>query len=194
MLDLSNREVVGVDPGERETGLVRREGRTLHAHTVVTNPSPATSGMKTAVISPAYVATVLTTIDEMVLGAFARTGKQPVVAVESLTAPHGKTGLVSVRPLISTGVLLGAILAHLGHHRPIIADIVLVPPGGHGSLPLAAYPRELVASREALGGMLRVGGGKLRHARSAWDIAGSCHHPALTATACRYAVGSEPNT
>lgn len=79
-----------------------------------------------------------------------------VVAAEDLSTPSPHMGTISVHGLLDTAVVLGAIAGHVN---------VFVPPGGHGSHSLQAYTAELVGKHE------KSGLGRLRHCRSAWDIA-----------------------
>lgn len=88
------------------------------------------------------------------------------VAVEGVQKPSpfmGKSGNVSftnVNGLLGTAMVFGAVLALL--------PALVVPPGGNGSDPMIAYPLPLRATRGK-----GAGGDKLRHERSAWDVAGT---------------------
>jgi hypothetical protein len=180
------REVVGVDPGERETGVVTRDGHSAVAVAVVTGAKVERSGPKSLVVDHGYIAAVLAEIGEQISGSISRHGTMPLLAVESLTAPlGGKLAHVTIRPLLGASAVLGAVLGRFVHAFPHISA-VLVPPGGHGSLPLGAYPENLRGDREGSGSLLAVGTGRLRHARSAFDIAASANHPALSGPTWRY--------
>lgn len=85
-----------------------------------------------------------------------------VVAVEGTNQPTGHMGMTSVAGLLDTAWTAGGIVAVCGDYR---IPLVVVPPGGHGSNPLAVYPPQLVGERE------RKGAGRLRHVRSAFDVA-----------------------
>lgn len=88
------------------------------------------------------------------------------VAIEGVQKPSpfmGKSGNVSftnVNGLLGTAMVLGAVLAAL--------PAIVVPPGGNGSDPMGVYPVELRPTRGK-----GAGGDKLRHERSAWDVAGT---------------------
>lgn len=84
-----------------------------------------------------------------------------VWAVEGLNHPHPRMKLVNVRGLLDTARVIGWLDVWLAPSRTVLE----VPPGRHGSGPLAAYPAELVGPRE------RSGSGKMRHVRSAFDVA-----------------------
>lgn len=192
-IDLKGREVIGIDPGERETGIIRREGPLLRGFLVVESPAKPATG-KAVPLDPLYLAAIIAALDASLSAARAATARAPVIAVEGLKAPNGHVRMINARPLITTGVVVGAVLTYLTLAVPDLDEIVLVPPGGYGSLPLAAYPRQLVGPREGLAGMLKTGSGRLRHARSAWDIAGAVAHPALGSETFRYrpqVIGSE---
>ena len=174
-------ETVGVDPGERTTGVVTRDGSDPLAVDLIENPPNSGRDPRIMVVPADYLAGVFAAIDAQVAASWARTGEPPMLAVEGLNAPGGHLGFISIRPLLSAACVLGAVLARYGHgsEAPRVAGLRVIPPGRHGSLPLAAYPPQLVGARERPAG-LKIGGGKLRHARSAFDIAGAARHPAYT--------------
>jgi hypothetical protein len=92
-------------------------------------------------------------------------GRVGAVAVEATNAPTGQMGMTSVQGLLDAAWVGGAILGqkHMYSFIP-----VLVPPGGHGDKVPQAYPEKLWGAREGTAGQ-----GTLRHARAAWDIAGT---------------------
>lgn len=137
--------VLGVDPGGQYTGLVLRRGNQLIDHLTITR------GHLT-------MAAHLANVTEAVRLHLAQAN---LLAVEDLNDPSPHMGLTSVRGLIDTAQVLGAVLSHW-------PTAVVVPPGGHGSGPLLAYPRALHPTR----GRGR-GKDRLRHERSAWDVAGA---------------------
>ncbi|MCA1841749.1 MAG: hypothetical protein LC792_00905 [Actinobacteria bacterium] len=142
---MTARLIIGVDPGAAETGVVVRRGDDL-VSAVVIDRRP---GQPLAV----YLASVL-----RVLRVVAVEGA--TIAVEDVTPPNPHMGMIAVGGLIGTAAVLGAVLgAHPG--------AVVVPAGGNGSGPLCAYPPSLRPTRGKGAGYDR-----LRHARSAWDIAG----------------------
>jgi hypothetical protein len=160
---------VGVDPGGRDTGIVLRLGGECFGAFVVTRTGePGTDLADWEAGDWAhYLGEILGTVALLVARAakLPRAGANPArVAVEGLTNPGGRAhGQVApIRPidLAATGLVLGAVVtAH--------PTATVVAPGGHGSGPTIAYPAELVGSRE------RAGRGRMRHARSAWDVAGA---------------------
>ncbi|MEM9465268.1 MAG: hypothetical protein AAGA90_07830 [Actinomycetota bacterium] len=97
-------------------------------------------------------------------------------AVEGIVAivPQARRRPINPMPLVETGVVLGAIAHAFGE------DLVVVRPGNHGGNELGYYPAELVtdAERRLDGWQLRVGKtSKLRHARSAYDVALAVQNP-----------------
>lgn len=141
--------IVGVDPGGSETGVIARLGNVLHAATLVT---------KAAGQAPAeYLAEVLDTV-----AGHARILHAAAIVVEDVVAPTGRALDGELRPIEVTGILgtaktVGALLT--------LPGVILVRPAGFGIGPLELYPAELVGPLE------RVGAGRRRHLRSAWDIA-----------------------
>lgn len=143
--------IVGVDPGGIETGVIARRANVLLAATLV-RKAPADNFVD-------YLAEVLDTV-----AGTARTTHAALIAVEDAVAPSGHAAgrpghLIEVTGLLQTAKVVGALLT--------VAGVALVAPNGHGSQPLPLYPVELVGPLE------RVGAGKRRHLRSAWDVAGA---------------------
>lgn len=142
--------VVGVDPGGATTGLVVRAGTRLLEHATIDR-----KGLEL----PAY----LDRVASWVVGARETFGAK--VAVEDTIPPNPHLGLSNPAGIIAAAQVLGAVLL-------MAPAAVVVRPGGHGSPKasraelLASYPPELVGDRETRGT------GKLRHVRSAWDVAG----------------------
>jgi hypothetical protein len=137
--------VLGVDPGGRSTGIVAREGQDVLGHTVVTRGPTET--WRT------YTVRVMNAIQGLLVA-----NPDLWLAVEGLVRPTGQMGMMDPATLYRTARILGAIEWQW-------PEVVVVRPGGHGAAPLQAYPPELVGPRE------KKGGGVLRHARSAYDIA-----------------------
>lgn len=144
--------IVGVDPGGRWTGIVLRTRDDCIDRTVVERGNAET-------LAP-YLGRVIDEVARLHLRIVGYDAAGSHIAVEDLNDPTPQMGTTSVRGLIGTAQVLGAIVMHW-------PAVTLVPPGAHGSKPLAAYPRELVGDRE------KSGAGVLRHARSAWDVAGA---------------------
>ena len=141
---------IGVDPGGRHTGIVLRHSDQLVRWMLIRRATPL----------DAYLEEVVAAVVEMY--AYAPTvgiGGPILVAVEDLNDPNPHMGVTAVRGIIDTAQVIGALSVTL--------PIVRIPPGRHGSAPLAAYPTALRGAREL------VGKGKLRHVRSAWDVAGT---------------------
>jgi hypothetical protein len=160
---------VGVDPGSRETGIVARDGRDLTGWAVIdrhqTEPGTDRPGHATLAEIEAAVRCLLTD------------GAR--VAVEEYLPPNphvswtGGRSTVTYRDAINTALVIGWMLR-------AFPDAVLIAPGGHGSQLLATYPRALVTDREYAHAVRRrtltraaPQNSAMRHARSAWDVAGS---------------------
>lgn len=142
--------VVGVDPGAAATGVVVRRGAAVAAACLV-HRGDALDG---------YLAEV----GAAVLG-YRDDHQADMVAVEDTVPPEPHMGLSNPAGIIGAAQVLGAVVA-------LAPGAVLVPPAGWGA-PVgsrvelcARYPLELIGPRE------RKGTGRLRHLRSAWDVAG----------------------
>lgn len=140
--------IVAVDPGGRYSGVVVRQGDALHAHTIVERDGDE------AIAS--YVYRVVGAIGELIVEL---PGAYNVIACEDIKPmPHLRSSPMGA---FITCKVIGAIMLEWG-------DVLMVPPGArHGLRPLLDYPADLVGPHEV------VGGGKLQHCRSAWDVAGS---------------------
>lgn len=141
--------VVGVDPGASTLGVVVRQGDLLLAW----------EHLGRGVLTPpaVWIRQVLEVVHRHV-----DVSPGVLVAVEGLTPPssHLGRGTQVLAAYGATSLVLGALLRDF-------PDAIEVPPGGHGSAPLGAYPPQLRGARE------RKGRGALRHCRSAWDVAGA---------------------
>lgn len=154
---MSDLFVIGADPGGRQTGIVARKGRELLGFEVIERVG------KSDLPDLEYITAVVDAIWQL--------GRQPqarggVLAVEGVTKPSGhakgrKGHLIDPAGLMGTSMVFGAILAEFRH-----TPLIVVEPGQHGQAALRFYPPELVGPRERTGS-----GGRLRHCRSAWDIA-----------------------
>lgn len=139
---------MGVDPGGRHTGVVTKDGERILSACVLTR----TTGDKFP--DAHYINEVL---DEITM----HVEIVDFIALEGIVEPHGRNPdgtevIMSPAGLIGTGIIYGAVLARW-------PNAVIVPPGGNGSLPDAAYPSE-IRRRQRLGG-------PTDHARSAYDVA-----------------------
>jgi hypothetical protein len=188
----ADREVIGVDPGEVQSGVVTRAGGDCLAHVVVECARELrTTDSKTVAPPAPYVEAVLDAIAAQAYTSEKRTGRLPVLAIEGLRAPSGHVRQINPRSLIATGFVLGAVLGRFVHGpEGAFVWVVIVPPGENGSAPLAAYPRSLIGPRENARG-LRIGTGRLRHARSAFDVAGAARHPTFTSSRRYDPIGPE---
>jgi hypothetical protein len=151
MVDPTGRQVqvVGVDPGATWTGVVALSAEAEVCDQVVLQRRGGNWN--------AYRLLVLAT-----LGSF----EPEVVAVESVRTPSPYIGnrrrVISPRPAIETARVWGWVEAWgvtTGRR------VVVVPPARHGQRPLDDYPGSLVGRNET------AGTGRLRHLRSAYDIA-----------------------
>ncbi|MBA2336570.1 MAG: hypothetical protein H0V96_02230 [Acidimicrobiia bacterium] len=143
----AHRYVVGVDPGAKTTGIVFRRGYELLGYWLV---DMATVG------GVPDCGRVVDAVARVVEPAW-----DTLVAVEDVKAPNPHLGVTNPAGIIATARLLGWIEHWAATRR---ANLIVVPPRGHGTGPLAAYPAQLVGARE------KTGTGQLRHCRSAWDI------------------------
>lgn len=160
---------VGVDPGARHTGIVRRAGTDLLDWTVIdredVEPGATRPGRAT-------FAAVADAIRVMADGG--------PVAVEHVRAPNPHVrredgnSVIDPLDLIDTARLVGYLEA-------MLPDAVLVDPAKHGARELGSYPEQLVTPREKAAAIRRSGklwvAIKARHNppqchwRAAWDVA-----------------------
>lgn len=152
---MSRLLTVAVDPGGATTGIVVRSGDTLHVWALVERNhleptiDPYLSEVCDTIIRARDHARNLALSDD-------RYGPT-TLAVEDINDPTPNMRTISVRGLIDTAQVVGAVAARWA--------VVRIPPGGHGMNPLGVYPEALRGGRE------KKGTGKLRHCRAAWDIA-----------------------
>lgn len=162
--------VVGVDPGGADTGIVIRRGDLLVWR--------ATTHRRDQPLK-AYLAAVVRDLADSIVGAreFVSDAGGWLLAVEDVVEPKPQIRITNVRGLLDTAIVLGAVLdsvlvltvaCGLGATIDEEMPSVIVRPGRHGQGPLAAYPEELRPTRGR-----GMGKDKLRHMRSAWDIAAS---------------------
>lgn len=146
--------VVGVDPGGRNTGVVaRRADQLLWAALERRQDSGPLPGQD-------YLADVIRTVERALeVGAELTTG-DVILCAEEVSAPNPHLGLTNTTGVIGTAITLGGLMAYF-------EEVLLVPTGAHGSGPKEAYPPGLWGVRE------KTGGGRFRHCRSAWDVAGA---------------------
>lgn len=169
---MEDRRIVGIDPGGRETGVVVRSRTGVHFVEVVLRNGPED-------VPPDgdYINEVVDVVVQAV--AIAEQGGDGMtvwIGVERVQAPtgyargarSGERTPINPAALIGTSMVLGGILAVYPH-------ALLVDVGGNGSAPLRSYPRELIggAHNDRWKHPEPKGTGVLRHARSAWDVAGA---------------------
>ena len=170
------RTVLGIDPGARATGLCVLSGDQIVAHQTVTSEGEIFPAERRYVLAVLEAGAALLQIHDIDL-----------LAVETITRPswHMK-GRAAVDPtaLLATAEVLGAVL---GVVWPV--NVTQIRPNKNGSQPLGTYPGELVSpgERRKAGWENRIGGGQLRHARSAYDVA----RLASTKFARKYALAEE---
>lgn len=158
--------VLGIDPGDTDTGLCVRADREVLAQLTIHRVSEESFGGRGIAVGPRYVAQVLAAVAGLV-----DEHAPELVACESVVEPNPHVNRRNGRSLTKVGPILGASVV-LGAITAAYPEVVWVPPGKNGSMPLFAYPAELVTDHERRHGLNRIGGGSLRHVRSAFDVAG----------------------
>lgn len=149
--------MIGIDPGGRSTGIVARP----HAR----HDSPCLFACVIVREDHQEMVDYLLEIFDAIKDAQAadRGPHAGEIAVEDAQAPTGwnagERAPIDPAGLLGTARILGGIEGRWPNRH-------LVAPGGHGALPLELYPNLLRGPRE------KIGTGRRRHARSAWDIAG----------------------
>lgn len=157
--------VLGVDPGGAVTGLVVRDGHRLLAHQLVRRRKHNRTDRRDG----DYLRWVIDTLNDL-----AGDHVPQVIACERLVEPNPHLGLTSVRGLLDTAYVIGAVM----HTWP---DVRLVRPARHGGTPdlprgpildaamRQAYPADLLPTADGTAYTDLA-----RHCRSAWDVAGAC--------------------
>lgn len=140
--------IVGIDPGATETGLVAIEGRDLLKGCVVIRE-------KDQELKP-YILEVIACLEDGYID------DETMAGVEGVDAPlpyiDGELRLNNPMPIIETGAVFGAVIGRW-------PEALVIPPGKNGKGPRRNYPAALWGARE------EKGTGRLRHCRSAWDVA-----------------------
>lgn len=139
--------VLGVDPGGRHTGIALSDRVSGEDSGMVITRDAGETIDAYAARAAKTITGLLATVD--------------LCAVEGWRHPNPHLGIANMTGLLDAVFVAGYFTAEAASSTVV----VLVPPGGHGSSPLAAYPHRLVGPGET------TGTGKLRHARSAHDIA-----------------------
>lgn len=162
-----SRVALGCDPGSVDAGIVVRRGSEVLAHRTVHRAADE-DGPRGIGVGPAHLTAVVNAMREL-----EAEFDPDLIGVEGLRPPNPHQRRRDGNSVINPRYLLGAAA---GYGAVLVAfpKATIVPPGKNGSAFLGTYPLELVGPRErnSPGWQLRVGTGKLRHVRSAWDIAG----------------------
>lgn len=157
---------IGVDPGARWTGIVARsDDDQVISYRVVDRVEVDPESKR---VSMPYLKAVISAMDHV----WALADWDVRFAVEDVVSP---IGYEFIRPsdMIGLGMVLGWVLAH----QP---SALLVRPAKHGARPFHSYPEELstpgerrYATRANTWGRPAPKSAAIRHARSAWDVAGA---------------------
>lgn len=162
--------VVGVDPGGRDTGIIVRWQDQVIDHLTVHRAEDEAPDHG---IGPVYLGAIrdgVRAMDRIAGRCGSHRSCGVVVAVEAVTVPKGFAGgkkrFVAPKDSIALGMAFAAALT-------AVDGAVVVPVGGNGYGALCSYPDELVSAAERRHGMNREApqSSKLRHLRSAWDVA-----------------------
>ena len=178
--------ILGIDPGAVATGVAlmltekTERPHLLTAETVLRKKPALYKPTQFLPVEDTYLTDVIATcarvLQTVSLGVYA--AKVPDVtyriAIEGITRPNWHMqGRAAANPeaLLAAAIVLGNIQAWA---RETLDHYTEITPSGNGSAPLATYPDTLVSDAERRKPNWRsaIGkSGKLRHQRSAWDIA-----------------------
>ena len=173
--------IVGVDPGARNTGLTLLEFPQMGGHRSTLHESHTIENAASDFLplDSDYVGRVKAEISELTWHA---TTSDVLIAIEGVTRPTwnnaGRFGGAAIDPgpLLSTAMLVGVLDGAFTERG---WPILIVPPNHHGGGALASYPESLVsdAEKRRRNWQATVGGdkAKLRHERSAYDVAIAAH-------------------
>ena len=150
--------VVGIDPGGKSTAVVVLVDGVMTHHETFTRPKGGDLNEYVRETSRA----IGLVIDE---SPAVYEAPWPVVAVEQVNRPNPHLGMINPQGAMDTSRMIGALVASVQCNAA--GNVYMIEPNKHGSGPLASYPPELVGPREK--GV--YGSGKLRHERSAYDVA-----------------------
>lgn len=145
--------VLGIDPGGRETGCVVLDGDAPVWHDVLERADDESMHD--------YAHGVGALMRTMV-----RSSDVELVCIEGLVSvvPHVRDRPINPTGLLQAAVTFGACYA-LIRDQALSVALEVVRPDKFGSAPLQTYPDSLIGPRET------KGTGRLRHARSAYDVA-----------------------
>lgn len=165
--------IVGIDPGGRDTGIVAINSRdevlthrVLHRET--DDVIPDAGYVRQVLHETIGVANWLLLDTDEVL-----------VAVEGVTAPNPQLRRRDGNSLTNPAGIIGAAMV-LGGLVGYWTKAIVIPPGRNGSHVLDGYPLELRPTRGKGRGQDR-----LRHARSAFDVARAARYVAHTTRTSR---------
>lgn len=181
---------VGIDPGPRSTGIAARIGTRLIGWTVIDRATIEPDADR-----PGYptLRAIIEAVDRITDSIGDQTWR---VAVEDVVPPNayhdGRLSIIDVTGLLRTAEIIGFVEA-------AYPDVLRVRPGNNGSNALASYPDGLVTATERRYAITKrrllepaPQNSTLRHARSAWDVAGAAAHEARVAAARAAAFASRP--
>lgn len=152
--------VLGIDPG-KSTGLCLCVGPDV-IRAMVLEAQGSLEQCDPSMPNRAYLGELASWIEKLIDTGMDHGVTYTGIAVEGLVAPNAyhKGGKQFVAPTVAMApsYVLGMVMT-------LWPSAVVVRPGGNGAKPLHAYPDAIVGHRE------RTGGGRLRHARAAYDVA-----------------------
>ncbi len=153
--------VLGVDPGANATGVIVRAGDELaYGTTAVRNQGETVEQYAIGVVE--LVAEITARFAGLLDG-------RPLVAIEAVLAPNvwinGERVVLHPQSVMDTCIVAGHIAGWATAEQ---LDLNRVRPGHNGQGFMGAYPAELRPTRGK-----GAGKDRLRHVRSAWDVAGA---------------------
>lgn len=152
--------ILGIDPGARYTGVVIRDGiddEVVDAVTIIRDDHDTPEEYATGVLA-------------RILRLWEASSRRPgLVAIEQVVAPgvyfRGEKQVLHPDSILGTALVAGHVYGWAWSDGAV--DIEWVAPGGNGQGALDGYPASMRPTRGK-----GKGTDKLRHVRSAWDVAG----------------------
>lgn len=153
---ITGRQVLGIDPGARYTGVVVRDEDTVLWSSILVRPKE---------MDPLpWAVSVVEQINEI-----RQHFPETKIAIEGIADPkgynRGKRAPINPRDIMRAAAVAGGCAV-------AFPDAIIIPPGGNGSQDISQYPECLIGRRPKDLPGSNKGAGTRSHEQSAFDVAG----------------------